>query len=157
MIELTDIKETVATVLRSIPGVDVVNTYGYFPDTQAASVCVIMPPFRLQSNYGFIQPGSTEPDWQSHRFFVEFWVKDTGDPVVVDQTMTALNTAAATTLLANQLMTVGADQIRLGWYDGGSALDFRFEWEVYPEMMPPMQDGNAYLVATMTIPVTTVI
>lgn len=157
MIELTDIKAAVAAILATIPGVGVVNTYGYFPNTQSVDVCVIMPPFRLQSNYGFIQPGSNEPDWQSHRFFVEFWVKDKGDPVVVDQTMTALNTAAATTLLANQLMTVGADQIRLGWYDGGNSLDFRFEWEVYPEMVLPMQDGPAHLVATMTVPVTTVV
>lgn len=155
MIELTDIKEAVAAILETIPGVGAVNPYGYFPITHAVNVCVMMPPFKMQSNYGYVQPGMTEPDWQSHRFFVEFWVKDTGDPVVVDQTITALNTAAVTILLQNRTITVGDGYVRLGFFDG-SRFDYTLDFEVDTTITPPMQDAPAYLIATMTIPVTTV-
>lgn len=156
MIALADIKTALAAILATIPNVDAVNTYGYYPALLTAGVTVVMPPFRTESQYGFAMSTSDEPSWQSHRFSIEFWVPDTGDPKALDAAMSALNKDAAATLLASQVFAVGADQMRLGFFDGDS-VDYTLTFEVDDFFTRPAQDGPTYLVATMTIPVTDVI
>lgn len=156
MIALADIKTALAAILETIPNVDTVNTYGYYPSLQTAGIGVVMPPFRLESQYGFAHSINSEPAWQSHRFAVEFWVRDDGDPKAVDAAITALSRDAAATLLANQVFAVGEDAVRLGFFNG-DGFDYTLTFEVDPGITPPMQDGPAFLVATITIPVTDVV
>ena len=155
MIALADIKAALAAILETIPNVDTVNTYGYYPNVLTAGIAAIMPPFRTESRYGFTQRSDGEPDWQSHRFVVEFWVRDTGDPKSLDSRISALNHDAVAALLDNQLFAVGDGTMRLGFYDGG--FDYTLTFEVDDFFTRPAQDGPTYLVATMTIPVTDVI
>lgn len=156
MITVADIKAALAAILESVPNVEAVNQYGYFSDLINHNIVATMPPFRLESRYGFTESADSEPAWQSHRFAVEFWVRDNGDPKAIDTSMNALNHDAIAALLANQVFTVAeGQQMRLGFYDG--RFDFTLTFEVADFFTRPERGGPTFLVAALVVPVTDVI
>lgn len=153
MIELTEIKAALVDILETVPGVDVVNAYGWFPDLMAAGVGITIPPLRTESLYGFKQSRGTGIDFQSHRFFCEVWVRDDGDPQALNAAMTGINTAAVTTLMTAKTFTVGTATAYLAWYDGNS-FDYAITFEVEDGWRRVVNDGPTYLVAILSVPVT---
>lgn len=153
MITVAAIKTALVGILETVPGVDVVNAYGWFPDLASASVAIVIPPLRTESLYGFTQSRDSNPDFQSHRFYCEVWVQDTGDPLALDAAMSGINTNAVSTLLANQSFAVGAATALLAWYDG-DRYDFSIGFEVEDGWRRLVNDGPQFVVATMTVPVT---
>ncbi len=153
MITVAAIKAALVTILETVPNVDVVNAYGWFPDLAGAAVAIVIPPLRTESLYGFTQSRDSSPDFQSHRFYCEVWVQDTGDPAALDALMSGINTDAVSVLLANQAFAVGAATALLAWYDG-DRYDFSVGFEVEDGWRRLVNDGPQFLVATMTVPVT---
>lgn len=153
MIAVSAIKAALVAILETVPNVDVVNSYGWFPDLAGAAVAIVIPPLRTESLYGFTQSRDANPDFQSHRFFCEVWVKDTGDPKALDALVSSINTDAVSTLLANQAFGVGGADALLAWYDG-DRYDFSITFEVEDGWRRLVNDGPQFLVATMTVPVT---
>jgi hypothetical protein len=152
MIALADIKAALVAILETIPNVDTVNGYGWFQDLTAASIGITIPPLRTESLYGYTQTRTATPDYQSHRFYCEVWVLDDGDPKALDAAMSAINTNAVATLLANQTFLVGADTALLAWFDG-DRFDYSITFEVEEGWRRLVNDGPTFLVATMSVPV----
>jgi len=129
MITVAAIKAALVAILETVPNVDVVNGYGWFPDLAGASVAIVIPPLRTESLYGFTQSRDASPDFQSHRFYCEVWVQDTGDPKALDALVSGINTDAVSTLLASQAFAVGDATALLAWFDG-DRYDFSIGFEV---------------------------
>lgn len=153
MITVAAIKAALVAILETVPGVDVVNAYGWFPDLAGASVAIVIPPLRTESLYGFTQSRDSNPDFQSHRFYCEVWVQDTGDPRALDAAISGINTDAVSTLLANQAFDVSGADALLAWFDG-DRYDFSIGFEVEDGWRRLVNDGPQFVVATMTVPVT---
>lgn len=152
MIAFADIKTALVSILETIPNVDVVNGYGWFPDLTTARIGITIPPLRTESLYGYKQSHTAIPDYQSHRFYCEVWVLDDGDPKALDETMSAINTAAIETLLGNQTFLVGSDTAMLAWFDDGR-FDYSITFVVEEGWRRLVNDGPVFLVATLSIPV----
>ena len=153
MITVAAIKAALVAILETVPNVDVVNSYGWFPDLAGATIAIVIPPLRTESLYGFTQSRDSSPDFQSHRFACEVWVQDTGDPTALDALVSGINTDAASVLMANQAFAVGDATALLAWFDG-DRYDFSIGFEVEDGWRRLANDGPQFLVANMTIPVT---
>ena len=153
MIELADIKAALVTILETIPNVDVVNQHGWFPNLVSSTIAITIPPLRTESQYGFTQSRSAEPDYQAHRFYCEVWVRDDGNPVTLDERMSGINAGALATLLASQTFAVDGALAYLGWWDG-DRMDYSITFQVEEEYRRLIGDEATFLVAIMSIPVT---
>lgn len=153
MIEMAAIKTALVDILETVPGVDTVNGYGWFPDLVGATVAIVIPPLRTESLYGFTQArGAGEIDFQAHRFYCEVWVKDTGDPQALDALMSGINSDAVSTLMSYKEFAVSGATARLGWWDG-DRWDYAIGFEVEDGWRRLVNDGPQFLVAALVIPV----
>ena len=137
-------------VLSGVSVVDQSSVVNYLPAVQTQNTCLIIPPMRQQSVYGWrtLDAGTT-PQWESHRYFCEFWVKYRGnDSELVSRVRTVLDEVPAR-LMADQ--TLGGTVTTIGWTEDGEDVDVRVRTNVDNELL--LVGDARYLRVTVEVPV----
>jgi len=137
-------------VLSGVSVVDQSSVVNYLPAVQTQNTCLIIPPMRHQAVYGWRTLGAgTAPQWESHRYFCEFWVKYRGnDSELVGRVRTVLDEVPAR-LMADQ--TLGGTVETIGWTEDGDLIDVRVRTNVDNELL--LVGDARYLRVTVEVPV----
>ena len=136
--------------LNDVSTVDQSSAVNYLPAVQTENTCLLIPPMRQQSVYGWRTLGAgTTPQWESHRYFCEFWVKYRGnDSELVTRVRTVLDEVPAR-LMADQ--TLGGTVTTIGWTEDGELIDVRVRMNVDNELL--LVGDARYLRVTVEVPV----
>ena len=142
-----------AAIMDTLSGVSVVDqssVVNYLPAVQTQNTCLIIPPMRHQAVYGWRTLGAgATPQWESPRYFCEFWVKHRGsDSDLVTRVRTVLDEVPGL-LMADQ--TLAGTVTAIGWTEDGDSIDVRVRTSVDGELL--LVGDARYLRVTVEVPV----